>query len=278
MGYQDTVYNLFKNSSIFNKFGKEEEELKRLYDTNPNYKVSPSYGEAKGANLMNIKGLGPVPGVYDWVNNAIGGLQTAAVGSSNLLYQALTEDNVLNAIPAAWEQTKGYAQQRFDNNYGTSAQEMFDRAKVLENNNNLFNTSTSNTNAFNAGNINVEDYSTTQQRVQAERAAQAQAQAQAKQQQILADQTRMQQGQVTQGGLGPNGGRTQTAAQQQILADQTRMQQGQISAPVLPPPVKSTPVKTASPGGGNSRRPYNKPAATSPAVSRPQRIGGRYGL
>ena len=119
--------------------------------------------------------------------------------------------------------------------------------------------------SFDAGNINVEDYSTTQQRVQAERASQAQAQAAAKQQQILADQTRMQQGQVTQGGLGPNNGRTQTAAQQQILADQTRMQQGQISTPVLPAPVKSTPVKTVSPGGGNSRRTYSKPAAKSPS-------------
>ena len=122
---------------------------------------------------------------------------------------------------------------------------------------------------YTQGNINVEDYSVTQQRVQAERAAvaqaQAQAQAAAKQQQILADQTRMQQGQITQGGLGPNNGRTQTAAQQQILADQTRMQQGQISTPVLPAPVKSTPVKTVSPGGGNSRRTYNKPAASSPA-------------
>jgi hypothetical protein len=78
------------------------------------------------------------------------------------------------------------------------------------------------------------------------------------------------QGQATQGGLGPNNGRTQTAAQQQILADQTRMQQGQISAPILPPPVKSTPVKAVSPGGGNSRRTYSKPAATSPSVSRPR--------
>jgi len=169
----------------------------------------------------------------------------------------------------------------FADNVGLGRNDFKDYGASLHN---LFNSPTADTDygsansasSFDAANINVEDYSTTQQRVQAERAAQAQAQA--KQQQILADQTRMQQGQVTQGGLGPNGGRTQTAAQQQILADQTRMQQGQISAPVLPPPVKSTPVKTASPGGGNSRRPYNKPAATSPAVSRPQRIGGRYGL
>jgi hypothetical protein len=240
-GYQDTIYNLFKDSSIFNKFGKEEEELKRLYNTNPNYKVSPSYGEAKGANLMNIKGFGPVPGVYDWVNNAIGGLQTAALGGGNLLYQALTEDNILNAIPAAWEQTKGYAQQRFDNNYGTSAQEMFDRAKVLENNNNPVNT-----NVFNAGTIDVEDYSTKQQRVQAERAAQAQAQAAAK--------------------------------QQQILADQTRMQQGQTSTPVLPAPVKQTVMNTPSnqtkfganrstaiKGGRGGRGNYSKPVAKSPS-------------
>ena len=242
-GYQDTIYNLFKDSSIFNKFGKEEEELKRLYNTNPDYKVSPSYGEAKGANLMNIKGFGPVPGVYDWVNNAIGGLQTAALGGGNLLYQALTEDNILNAIPAAWEQTKGYAQQRFDNNYGTSAQEMFDRAKVLENNNNSVNT-----NLFDASNMNVEDYSTTQQRVQAERAAVAQSQAQAQ----------------------------AAAKQQQILADQTRMQQNQTT--VVPEPVKQTVINTPSnqtkfganrstaiKGGRGARGNYSKPAAKSPS-------------
>ena len=112
---------------------------------------------------------------------------------------------------------------------------------------------------YTQGNINVEDYSVTQQRVQAERAAvaqsQAQAQAAAKQQQILADQTRMQQGQVTQGGLGPNGGRAQAP---------------QVTAPVLPTPVKSTPVRSVSPGGGNSRRTYSKPAATAPSVSRPR--------
>lgn len=100
--------------------------------------------------------------------------------------------------------------------------------------------------SFNSGNINVEDYSTTQQRVQAERASQAQAQAAAK--------------------------------QQQILADQTRMQQGQTSTPVLPAPVKQTVINTPSnqtkfganrstaiKGGRGARGNYNKPAASSPA-------------
>ena len=74
---------------------------------------------------------------------------------------------------------------------------------------------------------------------------------------------------------------TQTATPQQIqqatMMD-NQLQHQTISKPVLPAPVKSTPVKSVSPGGGNSRRNYSKPAATSPAVSRPQRIGGRYGL
>ena len=128
---------------------------------------------------------------------------------------------------------------------------------------------------YTQGNINVEDYSVTQQRVQAERAAQAQAQAAAKQQQILADQTRMQQGQVTQGGLGPNGGRAQ--APQAPLAPQVTARgsgpnHGRVppAAPVLPTPVSSTPVRSVSPGGGNSRRTYSKPAATAPSVSRPR--------
>jgi hypothetical protein len=49
-----------------------------------------------------------------------------------------------------------------------------------------------------------------------------------------------------------------------------QLQNQTISKPVLPPPVKSTPVKTVSPGGDNSRRTYSKPAATSPSVSRPR--------
>jgi hypothetical protein len=61
---------------------------------------------------------------------------------------------------------------------------------------------------------------------------------------------------AAQGGLGPNGGRAQAASQ--------------VTAPVLPAPVKSTPVRTVSPGGGNSRRTYSKPAATAPSVSRPR--------
>tara|TARA_R110002096_G_scaffold185925_1_gene364803 strand:- start:28 stop:798 length:771 start_codon:yes stop_codon:yes gene_type:complete len=106
--------------------------------------------------------------------------------------------------------------------------------------------STNSASSFDAGNINVEDYSVTQQRVQAERAAVAQSQAAAK--------------------------------QQQILADQTRMQQGQTSTPVLPAPVKQTVMNTPSnqtkfganrstaiKGGRGARGNYNKPAASSPA-------------
>ena len=129
----------------------------------------------------------------------------------------------------------------FADNIGLGRNDFKDYGGSLHN---LFNPPTADTDyglansasSFDAGNINVEDYSTTQQRVQAERASQAQAQAQAQ----------------------------AAAKQQQILADQTRMQQGQISTPVLPPPVKSTPIK----GTGNSGPPgrnYSKPAASSPS-------------
>ena len=61
---------------------------------------------------------------------------------------------------------------------------------------------------------------------------------------------------------------TQTATPQQIqqatMMD-NQLQHQTISKPVLPPPVKSTPVKSVSPGGGNSRRNYSKPAAKSPS-------------
>ena len=57
---------------------------------------------------------------------------------------------------------------------------------------------------------------------------------------------------------------TQTATPQQIK--QSTMMDNQLqNQTVLPPPVKSTPVKSVSPGGGNSRRTYSKPAAKSPS-------------
>jgi hypothetical protein len=61
---------------------------------------------------------------------------------------------------------------------------------------------------------------------------------------------------------------TQTATPKQIqqaaMMD-NQLQHQTISKPVLPAPVKSTPVKAVSPGGGNSRRTYSKPAAKSPS-------------
>jgi len=57
---------------------------------------------------------------------------------------------------------------------------------------------------------------------------------------------------------------TQTATPQQIK--QSTMMDNQLqNQTVLPPPVKSTSVKSVSPGGGNSRRTYSKPAAKSPS-------------
>jgi len=175
MGYQDTVYNLFKDTPVFKNWREQEDELERLYNFNPNYKVNPSFGEAKGANMMNIWGLGPIPGGYSLFNDALGGIQTALAGGGNLIYQLLTEENKLNAIPAAWEQTKGYAQQRFDDNYGRSAKEIFDRAIALEGINNNTNITAlggprAKGNIFNQGTMEVEDYTTKQDRVLAERA------------------------------------------------------------------------------------------------------------
>ena len=191
MGYQDTVYNLFKDTPVFKNWREQEDELERLYNFDPNYKVNPSFGEAKGANMMNIWGLGPIPGGYSLFNDALGGIQTALAGGGNLIYQLLTEENKLNAIPAAWEQTKGYAQQRFDDNYGRSAKEIFDRAIALEGN---WNTPYDITalggprakgNIFNQGTMEVEDYTTKQNRVLAEREAERQRLAKIAEQQRL---------------------------------------------------------------------------------------------
>ena len=135
----------------------------------------------------------------------------------------------------------------FADNIGLGRNDFKDYGGSLHN---LFNPPTADTDygsansasSFDSGNINVEDYSTTQQRVQAERASQAQA----------------------------------AAKQQQILADQTRMQQNQTT--VVPEPVKQTVINTPSnqtkfganrstaiKGGRGARGNYSKPAAKSPS-------------
>ena len=249
-----------------------ENELEAAFnDPNNPYYRNPGFGEAKAANVQNIALAGKTPfrNIFgeenpyylnapgNVVDNAIGGLQTLGFGTLNGLYQLKNDGFTSKAFRDWGEENAGYAQARFmDVPYET--------AEDLQKTGNLINT-----NLFDASNINVEDYSTTQQRVQAERAAAA------KQQQILADQTRMQQGQITQGGLGPNGGRAkapQAPLAPQVTARGSGPNHGRVppAAPVLPAPVKSTPVKTVSPGGGNSRRTYSKPAATAPSVSRPR--------
>ena len=124
-------------------FRQNEIDMKVLYDTNPNYQVSPSYGEAKGMNVNNFSGFGrtglaDIPVVGNVLDNAIGGAQTAAMFGGDLLYQGIQaakdkNKSFSNVIPSAYEQAKGYAQARFDPSIDTSsAKSMFDAAQSLE--------------------------------------------------------------------------------------------------------------------------------------------------
>jgi len=129
--------------NITDNFRQNEIDMKVMYDTNPDYQVSPSYGEAKGMNVNNFPGFGStgladIPVVGGVLDNAIGGVQTASMFGGDLLYQAIqaaTDKNksFSNVIPSAYEQAKGYAQARFDPRIDTSsAKSMFDAAQSLE--------------------------------------------------------------------------------------------------------------------------------------------------
>tara|TARA_R110002110_G_C13257202_1_gene700531 strand:+ start:26 stop:898 length:873 start_codon:yes stop_codon:yes gene_type:complete len=265
MSWQDKMYKLGGNLFGIDEIAKIASQYPEDVNTNPigSYGVgvqSDAKHQAASARasdmFYDMLGYTPLRGLPESFKEPMADTMSLVGGGAVELGGSLFDwaksgfkDN--NYLTAAKEDMISDYKGSFGTPYGTSISDVMDN--VYKENN----YTTKYDNIFNAGNMDVEDYSTKQQRVQAERAAQAQAQAQAaaKQQQILADQTRMQQGQVTQGGLGPNGGRAQAP---------------QVTAPVLPTPVKSTPVRSVSPGGGNSRRTYSKPAATAPSVSRPR--------
>jgi len=118
-------------------FRENEIDMKVMYNTDPNYKVHPSYGEAKGLNVLNapLFGRTDLPSVLDGM---VGGVQTAAMFGGDLLYQgiqAATDKNKSfgNVIPSAYEQARAYALGRFDPSIDVSnAQSLFDSATKLE--------------------------------------------------------------------------------------------------------------------------------------------------
>ena len=131
------------SSSLGNNAAKKELEMEIMYRNNPNYIAHPSYGEAKGMNVINYPGFGRtelanIPVVGGVLDNIVGAGQSAAMGGLDLLYQAkqaATDPTKLfsNVIPSAFEQWKGYNQARFDPSIDTSsAKSMFDAAALLE--------------------------------------------------------------------------------------------------------------------------------------------------
>jgi len=120
---------------LFLQLTNKQERMQ--YNTDPNYKVHPSYGEAKGLNVLNapLFGRTDLPSVLD---DMVGGVQTAAMFGGDLLYQgiqAATDKNKSfgNVIPSAYEQARAYALGRFDPSIDVSnAQSLFDSATKLE--------------------------------------------------------------------------------------------------------------------------------------------------
>ena len=124
-------YDVTKN------FRDNEIDMKVMYDTDPRYKAHPSYGEAKGLNVLNAPFFGrtKLPSVLD---DMVGGVQTAAMFGGDLLYQggqavADPTKSFSNVIPSAYEQARAYALGRFDPSINVSnAQSLFDSATKLE--------------------------------------------------------------------------------------------------------------------------------------------------
>ena len=130
-------------SSPLANFGQNEIDMGVMYNTDPNYKVHPSYGEAKGMNVNNFPGFGrtglaDIPVVGGVLDNMVGVGQSALMGGGDLLYQGIQaatdkDKSFSNVIPSAFEQWKGYNQARFDPSIDTSsAQSLFDAAALLE--------------------------------------------------------------------------------------------------------------------------------------------------
>ena len=254
MSWQDKMYKLGGNLFGIDEIAKIASQYPEDVNTNPigSYGVgvqSDAKHQAASARasdmFYDMLGYTPLRGLPESFKEPIADTMSLGGGAAVELGGSLFDwaksgfkDN--NYLTAAKEDIISDYKGSFGTPYGTSISDVMDN--VYKENN----YTTKYDNIFNAGNMNVEDYSTKQQRIQAERAAQAQAQAQA------------------------------AAKQQQILADQTRMQQNQTT--VVPEPVKQTVINTPSnqtkfganrstaiKGGRGGRGNYSKPAAKSPS-------------
>ena len=254
MSWQDKMYKLGGNLFGIDEIAKIASQYPEDVNTNPigSYGVgvqSDAKHQAASARasdmFYDMLGYTPLRGLPESFKEPMADTMSLVGGGAVELGGSLFDwaksgfkDN--NYLTAAKEDIISDYKGSFGTPYGTSISDVMDN--VYKENN----YTTKYDNIFNAGNMDVEDYSTKQQRVQAERAAQAQAQAQA------------------------------AAKQQQILADQTRMQQNQTT--VVPEPVKQTVINTPSnqtkfganrstaiKGGRGGRGNYNKPAAKSPS-------------
>ena len=254
MGWQDKMYKMGSNLFGLDEISKIASQYPEDVNTNPigSYGVgvqSDAKHQAASARasdmFYDMMGYTPfrfLPKSFkeplaDTCSLA-GGTGVELIGS--LFDYAKSGFKDKNYLTAAKEDLVSDYKGSFGTPYGTSTSDVMNNVYKENNYNTKYD------NLFNSSNMNVEDYSTTQQRVQAERAAQAQAQAQA------------------------------AAKQQQILADQTRMQQNQTT--VVPEPVKQTVINTPSnqtkfganrstaiKGGRGARGNYSKPAAKSPS-------------
>ena len=229
----------------FNKWSDNEKQLYKDYMRGPTYtggnmvdnvnQYSSAFGEAKGANLANAPFLGPTifkDTPLDKLDYGIGLAQLLAGNTVNSAYQLMQEggkavkdqgwkglintDWLKNAYADVVEEGRGFREARMADNTPTTTDDLWRIADTVDD-----------ANISKPLGQTVDELRPTTDTI------------------IREAQDNISKRQAAE-----------AARQAKIIADQTRMQQGQVSRPtVLPKPVKATPL--SGPAG------YTKPAASS---------------
>ena len=238
-GNEQDLYNTYMSSGGFRDAKKDEDFWDVPYTKNPR-QYSSSFGEAKGANLVNAPFLGPSifkDTALGGVDYGIGLAQLLAGNTVNSAYQLMQEggkavkdqgwkglintDWLKNAYADVIEEGRGFREARMADNTPTTTDDLWRIADTVDD-----------ANISKPLGQTVDELRPTTDTIVRE------AQANISKRQAA-----------------------EAARQARIIADQTRMQQGQVSRPtVLPKPVKATPL--SGPAGGPPVR--NRTQSTAP--------------
>jgi len=233
-GNEQDLYNTYMSSGGFRDAKKDEDFWDVPYIKNPR-QYSSAFGEAKGANLANAPFLGPTifkDTPLDKLDYGIGLAQLLAGNTVNSAYQLMQEggksvkdqgwkgllstDWLQNAYDDVVEEGRGFSEARMADNTPTTEDDLWRIADTIDD-----------ANISKPLGQTVDELRPTTDTI------------------IREAQDNISKRQAAE-----------AARQAKIIADQTRMQQGQVSRPtVLPKPVKATPL--SGPAG------YTKPAASS---------------